>query len=45
MSAEAYSENETFNREENTVHSVFETLPVGVMLTDTQGIIQHVNPV
>jgi PAS domain S-box-containing protein len=44
MSAEAYSENETFNREENTVHRVFETLPVGVMLTDTQGIIQYVNP-
>jgi len=44
MSAEAYSGSETFSHEENSLHTVFETLPVGVMLTDTQGIIQYVNP-
>jgi sigma-B regulation protein RsbU (phosphoserine phosphatase) len=44
MSAEAYLGHETFGHEENTLHTVFETLPVGVMLTDTQGIIHYVNP-
>jgi len=44
MSAEAHAGTESFDHEENTLHTVFETLPVGVMLTDTEGIILYVNP-
>jgi len=44
MSAEAAVGREVLTYQENTLHTVFETLPVGVMLTDVQGVIQYVNP-
>ena len=44
MSAATSLGRETPSHQANTLHAVFETLPVGVMLTDIQGIIQYVNP-
>jgi PAS domain S-box-containing protein len=43
MSAKAALGREPFSHQESTLHTVFETLPLGVMLTDIHGVIQYVN--